>query len=222
MRLLLAAGANLDDREDSGNTALHCAVDRYQFRETVYIPSVEVVKLLLEAGADVDATYRAGVTALHTAAGFERCTDMVKVLIKAGADVNFGNRHRETPLHQACSHIGEGHPSACVVKTLLEAGAEVNAVDRWGSTPVFGLLDPNAEFPETGVILRMLVDKGADLEAEKNGRSAYEMIVRSAAAEKFIEFFTEAAGVEEGGAEVYGALRERLLYELDKVSCFYG
>lgn len=183
------------------------------------MPSVEVVELLLEAGADVNATYRAGVTALHTAAGFERCADMVKVLIKAGADVNFGNRHKETPLHQACSHVGEGHPSACVVETLLEAGAEVNAVDRWGSTPVFGLLDPRAEFPETGVILRMLVDRGADLEVEENGKSAYEMIVRSAAAEKFIEFFTET-GVEEGGAEVYGALRERLLYELDKVSRF--
>ena len=57
---LLAAGAKVDETDDSGRTALACSIRRFQ-------PSIEIIKSLLNAGADVTIKDNEGFTPLSLA-----------------------------------------------------------------------------------------------------------------------------------------------------------
>lgn len=63
-QLLLAKGANCNDRDTLGATPLHMAL-RYQ--------PLKIVKLLLNHGADITAININGETAIHCAAEFSKC-----------------------------------------------------------------------------------------------------------------------------------------------------
>ena len=83
----LAAGAQLDGRDDQGRTALHWAV---------VAGDGEVVAALLAAGADVEIADSSGRTALHNAAfwGFE---DIARSLVAAGASTERTDENDQTP-----------------------------------------------------------------------------------------------------------------------------
>jgi ankyrin repeat protein len=86
----LAAGADVNAKDDHGQTPLHAAA-----REGLK----EVVELLIAAGADVNAKYDdgEGLTPLHFAAVFGG-KEIVELLIANGADVNAMNDTGRTPL----------------------------------------------------------------------------------------------------------------------------
>jgi ankyrin repeat protein len=113
MKALILAGANVNERNRHGVTALILA----SFRN-----SPDVVRLLLDAGADIESRWRRGDTALYVAAR-QGHDDVVKVLISRGADINVRSWYDgSTPLMIAAA---QGHYSTASI--LIAAGADVNA-----------------------------------------------------------------------------------------------
>jgi len=112
LRTLIQKGANVNESEADGATALHWAS---------YRDDLQSVDTLLKAGAKVNAANDLGATALWTAAqnGSEA---MVKRLLDAGANPNLALLSGETPLMVA-SRTG----SSAVAELLIAKGADLNA-----------------------------------------------------------------------------------------------
>ena len=88
VKLLLAAGADVNAKTPFGTTALHLAAVRNK---------AEVVRLLLASGANVEAKGSNGATPLvHAACG--NSVDAIKILLAAGAKVNERFNNGQTAL----------------------------------------------------------------------------------------------------------------------------
>ena len=139
IQALLAAGAELDARDEYGWTPLHRAA--HNLNRTV-------VPVLAAFGVDLEARNADGSTPFHLAAEQFRLRGKpvtVEALPEAGADPDAHNDNGQTPLHRATplEHDGPG-----VVEALLSAGADRRARDAAGATP--------ADYAEDGRALRML------------------------------------------------------------------
>ncbi len=147
VRALLGEGADANEAQGDGMTALHWAArhgDAEMARLLItagahveagtrigrYSPlhlasragSARVVEALLRVGADVHAaTTNSGVTPLHLAAE-SGSSDAIRLLAGGGADLDAREREwRQTPLIFAAAH---NRPEA--IHTLLELGADVS------------------------------------------------------------------------------------------------
>jgi cytohesin len=118
---LLSHGANINAKDDSGNTPLMIAAEWGK---------VWIVKALIERGANVNLTDSYGGTAL-TGAAFGRSMDIVKMLCAAGAKLDARNKDGSTPLHIAATS-----GTFEIVAYLLQEGAAVNSKDAAGQTPL--------------------------------------------------------------------------------------
>ena len=182
-KLLLEKGADVNAKNDNGETALIIAAQN---------DHTEIVKLLLEKGAKYDPFYKtndgftylmafarcgltnycqellnkgadvnakksnSGWTALMLAA-YKGHTETVQLLLEKGADVNAKNFNDErTALIWAA---GKGHTK--IVKLLLENGADVNAKDIDGRTAL--MLAANNGHTK---IVQILIENGADVNAK--------------------------------------------------------
>ena len=119
LRGLLQKGANANDADGDGTTALHWAS---------YRNDVESAELLIKAGAKVNAKTDLGATALW-AASQNGSEAMVRRLLQAGADPNIALLSGETPLMVASRGGYAG-----VVEQLAAKGAYVNARGTRGQT----------------------------------------------------------------------------------------
>ena len=106
--VLLNAGANIDAKDSSGNTALHNACSTR---------SKDFVSFLLGQYADVNAVNNKGQSVLEVAVQANRL-DLVELLIDAGADLHRQNQNGDTVLHQACQKGDER-----LINLLLQKGA---------------------------------------------------------------------------------------------------
>ena len=88
IRQHIAAGSNLDERDEYGSSPLIIAAT---FGRT------EVARLLVEAGADAGVRNNDGSTALHISAFLCR-TEIVKILLDNGADRRATNKSGRTAL----------------------------------------------------------------------------------------------------------------------------
>ncbi|KAI9855731.1 MAG: hypothetical protein M1824_005891 [Vezdaea acicularis] len=152
-QLLLDDGADVEAKNERGETALHWAAwDGHE----------AVVQLLVEKGADLDVKDEDGRTALHRAAsrGHEA---VEQLLVEKGADVEVKDKDGRTALHQAAWNRHEA-----VVQLLVEKGADVDVKDKYGQTALH-----QAALNGHEAVVQLLVEKGADLDVkEKYGQTA--------------------------------------------------
>ena len=119
IRTLVAAGANIEARDDEGKTPIHIATAQCYD---------ENLRVLIELGANIEARDKEGLSPLMIAAG-ETFRQQMKVLLAAGANVHARDHRGRTPLM-----IAAAESSGAVVELLLKAGADANARDAVGNT----------------------------------------------------------------------------------------
>lgn len=126
--LLLEAGADINDREILGHTALHLAIKHRRY---------DRIEELLARGAEIDTNNDYGHSTLMTAISMGD-VEMVETLLDAGANpdhlmASLGY----TSLHHI-AHDSGGTPvdDEKMVRLLIDHGADVNAESKSGNTPV--------------------------------------------------------------------------------------
>jgi uncharacterized protein len=180
MRDLIARGAEVDERNSLGITALIFAAGATPTVDHRQHGSTEAVELLVASGADVDGSVNGPTALMYTA--MHGNVRSAAVLLQHGADVNL-ERHTQTALREAVVY---GHDD--MVLLLLDHGANVNVTDANGDTPLLtavinalampgvrkpegfwgrllGLPGDHAQLERLERIVGMLLDRGADVNA---------------------------------------------------------
>ncbi|MDX2152443.1 MAG: ankyrin repeat domain-containing protein [Bryobacteraceae bacterium] len=160
LRLLLDAGASVDEGDERGQTAL---------QQAAMAGDLEAVQLLVARGANVNLADKAGYTPLALAASVNE-PDIMRLLLAKGADPNVANQFagevrkgkialvNMPPLLYAAPF---GSPET--VRMLLEAGAKVNVQDGRGMTP---LMAAAASERQDTAVMDLLLKAGANVNAK--------------------------------------------------------
>jgi ankyrin repeat protein len=164
LEALAAAGADLNRKDEHGNTALHLAIGEER---------TSFARFLVEKGARVNERNEEDHTPLVLAVAFEM-GDTTTLLIEHGADLGVKLEDGHTLLHRAV--MGDlyflGLPVNRLVPWLLEKGAPVNATDDGGGTPLH-----HAVHEENLEVVRLLLEAGADPNAKtEEGESVLEFV----------------------------------------------
>lgn len=172
-RELIAAGAEVDRKEDDDTTPLFVAVER---------GNLEMVSLLLDFGAKVNARNEEKQTPLMML-DEDASTELVELLLLKDAKVDLVAENGDTALIRAAA----GNVEPQVLKALIDAGAELDAQNDEGSTALM-----NAADRENLENVRVLVLAGADVNLrDKEGDNAWDHT-----AEEEIESFLVSHGVQ--------------------------
>ncbi|CAM4184137.1 hypothetical protein BOTU111921_15795 [Bordetella tumbae] len=157
INLLAKYGANFNDEDSIGRTALAYAADSPK-------ESIDgVVQALLKNNADINFKNEAGNTPLIAA--FDNRSEGLLSLIKVGADVNAQRANGDTLLIDAARDNDFER-----VKFLTENGADVNKAGNYRKTPLMHALPE-----ENGKLVKFLLDKGANIQAmDRGGKSVYQ------------------------------------------------
>ena len=150
MQLLLSKGANINQTNESGTTALMGAAK---------CGTASMARALLKAGSDVNATEKIGSTALFYAILNDEPegANLVKVLIDAGAHVNIVNHYGITPLLAAIALKTKE-----VVQLLLDAGANPDTADFHKTPPLIHALKNE---PYAFEMVNLLLEFGVSVNA---------------------------------------------------------
>ena len=149
IRMLIDAGADVNNNETLSGTSLHHAVRN---------DNIEVVRMLIEAGADVQLpNYFAALekkivafTPLYDA----KSVEVARMLIEAGADVNatgtdyfpiIGVAHNIVIDVDSPSSSYENTQLFSVVRLLIENGADINATDPDNGSTVLIIIAESCE-----------------------------------------------------------------------------
>ena len=145
MRALLQQGADVNEAQGDGMSALHWAAER---------GDRAMAEMLVFAGADVDAVTRIGdYSPLHIASTAGH-TAVIQLLLEAGANVSAVTSSSGA----SALHFAAASGSAAAVVALLDTGADVDALEgAWGQTPLIFAASLNRV--ET---VRTLLARGAD------------------------------------------------------------
>lgn len=158
VRALLLEGADVNQPQGNGATALHWAV---------YRDDLETTRRLLATGAAVGVANDLGVTPLWLACN-NGSAALVEVLLDAGADPNAALPSGETPLMTA-ARTG----NADAVRLLLEHHADVDAQEgAHGQTALMWAVAQGHP-----AVVRVLLEHGASVHDRSN---AYPQVVSSA------------------------------------------
>jgi len=182
VRSLLRSGADVNEPQGDGMTALHWAARR---------GDAALAEVLVYAGARLDAGTRIGrYTPLHVAAREGRA-GVVRVLLDAGADPKAVTTNSgATPLHLA-ARSGDAE----IVRLLVAAGAEVDAREgAWDQTP----LTFAAELNRVEAI-EALLKAGADPNASARVVDVVEMAAADEAAEERLQKALQQFREQQGG-----------------------
>lgn len=128
-RLLIEAGANVNEQQRMGMTALFFAVG---LASRGLVPCVHCAELLLQAGANPNVVDSKGQTPLLWALDPEHGTtpEAIRVLVSGGANVNLADpKTGETPLMAAAAR-----GNRATLDVVLDAGANRCMRDKKGRT----------------------------------------------------------------------------------------
>jgi len=156
VKILIQAGADVNAKNNCGQTALFCA------------SAPEVVKSLIQARADVNAKDSYGHTALSSADSLEKMT----ILIQSGANVNTKDNDGVSPLIYVLNNLRDKEGNVIeVIKLLIQAGANVNERNNYnGQTALLYAIMFHTNTPE---VVKTLIQAGADVNAKnKEGETA--------------------------------------------------
>ncbi len=146
-KLLLDAGANVDNAGPKSETPLKLACDAYGSP-----PVDRLVELLLRYGANPEKYQKGSDGPLHYAAMFNQF-GALKLLVEHKADVNRPGAYKRTPLIYAASSAA----SAEMVRFLIDHGADIHAKNAAGENALFELITQKWDDPE---VARVLLDSG--------------------------------------------------------------
>ncbi len=120
VRALLAEGADVNEPQADGSTALHWAVNS---------DDQDLARLLIDAGANPTAANRAGASPMLLAT-INGNAGIIALLLDAGVDPNRPlSEHGDTALMMAArTGVAEA------VTLLLERGGDINVAESWGGT----------------------------------------------------------------------------------------
>jgi ankyrin repeat protein len=157
LRVLLRQGADVNEVQGDGMTALHWAASRGNLAAT---------RMLVSAGARLDPVTRNGnYTPLHLAAQNGRA-EAVKALLAAGANVNATTSSGGA----SALHFAASSGDAATIDALVDKGASVNVREAaFSQTPLMWAAAANRVSAITA-----LVKRGADIEAETRTQSIPE------------------------------------------------
>ncbi|UKZ64975.1 uncharacterized protein TrAtP1_006178 [Trichoderma atroviride] len=128
LKLFADSGANINERNASGESLVHIAVKSLD---------ADLLHALIDAGADVNATGPSNWTSLHYIChGYGR-EGFIQHLVRAGANINAKDIAGQTPLH--CSV--HKNWSTKLVEELIANGASVDIQDTDHRTPIDILLE---------------------------------------------------------------------------------
>jgi ankyrin repeat protein len=127
--------------ENTGETALHCAVRKESLEVAMFL--IEKDRLLLEAENKKKQTPLALAVELKK-------PQMVKMLLEKGAKPDHVDADERTSLHNAV--IGKDSE---ILRLLVERGAKVESLDKDGRTPLY-----HAVMTKDPAILAMLLSSG--------------------------------------------------------------
>jgi ankyrin repeat protein/predicted Ser/Thr protein kinase len=163
VKSMLAKGANINERDSDGNTALMVASEG-----TSYLTNnVAMVQLLIDARASLEAQDSRGRTALHRASTEGR-TNVVALLLNSGALTNPKTHDGQTPLALAV----EFGKTQCV-QLLIAHHAQVDLADGSGTTPLMIAAEGTAYLPNNRPMVETLLTAGAHVDtADARGRTA--------------------------------------------------
>ncbi len=156
VNLLVAQGAEVDARDNNGETVLFQIAD--------IIPEyTDIMLLLLKAGADINAKNTWGRTPLHETAIYGDYL-AAQFLIDHGAEVNSKDNNGLTPLHIAAE---DGLPD--MITLLIANGASVNAASIDGNTALHWAIMANImrhKFQYHLATIETLLQHNADIMAQ--------------------------------------------------------
>ncbi|KAI8521456.1 Ankyrin repeat and KH domain-containing protein 1, partial [Branchiostoma belcheri] len=145
VRILLEAGARIEDHNENGHTPL---------MEASSAGHVGVARLLLERGAGINTHSNEFKESALTLACYKGHLDMVRFLLEAGAD----QEHKTDEMHTALMEASmDGHVE--VARLLLDHGAQVNMpTDSFESPLTLAACGGHVE------LANLLIERGANLE----------------------------------------------------------
>ncbi|EAY17540.1 hypothetical protein TVAG_453680 [Trichomonas vaginalis G3] len=149
----LSNGANINEKDINGLTALHFAA-RYNSNETA--------ELLISHGININEKDKDGKTALHNSAE-NNSKETAELLISHGININEKNYRKETALHAAarCNSIK-------TAELLISHGININEKNKYGKTALHYAADNYSK-----EIAEVLISHGINInEKDNDGKTA--------------------------------------------------
>lgn len=156
VKVLISAGAKVDQVTEQGNVALHFAAgnpkilkllmdngakyqvnqsNSYSYTPIMYVNTKEAAELLLDVGAKIDVAANDGSTILHMVMSRMAHGDnqLISFLLAKGAAklINQTDTNGYTPLTRLCSS------DTAIIQLLIDNGANLDIIDQAGHTALF-------------------------------------------------------------------------------------